>query len=192
MKITKGKLEGVFRVVSDLRTDDRGWLSRTYDRELFKNHGLTPVWIQESFSHTARAHTLRGLHIQLPPFTEGKLIHIFRGKMRWVVVDLREESPTFGQWESIDLDGESAEGLYVERGFAHGCVSLSAECDLVIKSDNIYSEKSGVGIMYNDKELGIDWGEGAAEPIISEAHKRYGTFGDFKNKHGALRVAPND
>jgi len=192
MEIIRGKLAGMYKILSNPHTDDRGMLARTYDRELYENHGLTAAWIQESFSHTARANTLRGLHVQLPPFTEGKLIHILRGTMRWVLVDLREESPTFGQWESIDLDGRSADGLYVERGFAHGCVSLSENCDLIIKSDNIYSEKNGVGIMYNDKELGIDWGITAGEPIISEAHKKYGAFDDFRKKYRALRVEPNE
>ncbi len=186
MKLTEKKLKGVFEVSMVPFIDNRGFLVRTFDHEVFEKFKINSKWVQESFSHTKKKYTLRGLHVSLPPFGEGKLITCIRGEMLWVVVDLRKDSETFGQWDSLRLSDNSMKGLYVQCGFAHGCISLSDNCDLVIKSDNYFSKDHGAGIVWNDKELKIDWQVKDITPFMSERDSQYQTFEEFKRKYGAL------
>ncbi len=186
MKIENTKLKGVFEIVSDPIVDKRGTLVRFYDDKIFENFGLNKRWLQESYSYTKKKYTLRGLHFQFPPYTECKLIRIIRGEMLWVVVDLKKGSETFGEWEALTLSGEKFSSIYVEAGFAHGCVSLRDNCDLVILSDNYFSNVSGSGIIWNDPGLNIDWKLKNIEPIISESHKNYPSFEEFKKIYAQL------
>jgi len=182
------KLAGVAEITATPFTDERGFLARTWDRTLFAEAGFIADWEQESRSFTDKAYTLRGLHVHLPPFIEGKLIQPLHGVMRWVVVDLRDGSATFTQWASIDLDGQKKHALYVAPGFAHGCVSLTDQCDLIIKSNQPHSPAHSSGIRWDDPRLAIDWGVEGVEPLLSEAHRNYASFDDFEKEHGALVV----
>lgn len=186
MKIQKRKLRGFLEIIFEPYKDNRGMLVRLYDEREFKRFGLNTKWVQESYSQTLKKHTLRGLHFQFPPYSECKLIRIIRGEILWVVVDLRKKSETFGCWESIILS--MSKSIYVERGFAHGCISLSDNCDLIIHSDNYFSEVHGRGIIWNDADLNIDWHLEDMSPIIAEQHSSYPTFNDFKKKYGGLDV----
>ena len=179
MKIKERRLRGVFEIVSSPHVDFRGFLARTYEQEMLKALGVDWECVEESLSHTNLVRTVRGLHVQLPPFSEGKLISIIRGKMRWVVVDLRRGSETFGQWDSVLLCDTQYNALYVERGFAHGCLSLSDDCDLILKADQKFASDHGAGIIWNDATLGIDWELGNASPLISERDSNYPSFESF-------------
>ena len=184
MQIIKRKIKGLFEVIPSPNKDNRGFFMRTYDEAIFKEAGLNTKWIQESISHTEKKHTVRGLHVSLPPSLEGKTITAIKGMVLWVVVDVRKDSPTFGQWDSIVLSEEKCNTLYAESGFAHGCISLTDNCDLFLRADNVYHH--GTGILWNDNELNIDWKLGDEEPIISERDKVYDTFKEFKDKHGGV------
>ncbi len=186
MKIIDGPLPGIFLIETSPFTDERGLLARTFEQVLFEEKNILTNWLQESFSRTTKAGTLRGLHVQTPPFTEAKLITILRGRMRWVTLDLRKDSATFGHHAVVDLNGEKLEGLYVPRGFGHGCLSLTDGCDLIIKSDNRYDPAHGVGIIWNDPELAIDWGIKGELALISEGHKTFGSFASFRETVGAI------
>ena len=186
MRLQERKLKGLYEITLTPHLDSRGFWMRTFDRDILKSAGIERDWVQDSQTHTAKAHTLRGLHVQLPPYQEGKLISLIRGKMKWVVVDLRRGTDTFGRWDSVILSDDLHNSLYVERGFAHGCISLSDNCDLVIKADQRFTESHGAGIAWNDPELGIDWGIGDAAPIMSERDKSYPSFEGFRKSHGGL------
>lgn len=186
MKVKKGKIDGFIELLPQVYEDERGFLARIYDERIFKDLGLSTVWTEESHHHTKKKGILRGLYIQLPPFSEGKLLRVIRGEMLWVSVDLRKDSKTFGIWESVVLSEKKKNLLYTTRGFAHGCLSLTDGVDLIIKSDNYFSEEHGVGIIWNDKELGINWGLGERELFISARDKNYPDFADFRKKHGGI------
>lgn len=191
MKILNKKIKGLIEILPETNIDNRGFLVRVYDESFFMENNLNTKWIQESHSHTDKKHTIRGLHIQLPPFSETKMIKAVKGKMLWIAVDLRKDSETFGKWDSAVISDEIKNVLYVPAGFANGCISLSDECDLIIKSDNVFSPDYGVGILWNDKELGIDWNTNNDmnnSVIISERDRNYPSFSDFKKKYGGIKI----
>lgn len=188
MEIRGKKLPGVYEIMSEPFKDIRGFLLRTFDQYEFEKAGINMHWLQESHSHTIKRYTLRGLHVSLPPYVEGKIITPVSGEMLWVVVDVRKDSNTFGQWDSTVLSVSNHTSLYVTRGFAHGCISLSDNCNLIIKSDNVYSENYGTGIIWNDKDLNINWCLQSNTPLVSESHKQYKTFKEFREKYGAICI----
>jgi dTDP-4-dehydrorhamnose 3,5-epimerase len=180
------RLKGAVEISFSPHTDFRGYLVRSYERDAFADLKIEIQWVQESLSHTNAANTLRGLHVQLPPHPEAKLITAIRGKMRWIIVDLRKGSSTFGAWESVTLSGELHNSLYVGSGFAHGCVSISDDCDLIIKSDQKFGASQQTGIVWNDPTLNIDWGIGDAVPVMSERDRSYPSFDAFVRTFGSL------
>jgi len=188
MKIQKKKLNGFFEIISEPYIDHRGFMVHLYDEKIFKSFGLNTKWVQEGWSHTEKKYTIRGLSASRSPFLEGKIVTAIKGEMLWVVVDLRKNSETFGHWESIVLSGNKNTSIYVKRGFANGCMSLSDNCDLVFLSWNYFSEEHQIGIIWNDPELNIDWNLKDISPIMSEGHRNYATFKEFKEKYGGLDV----
>lgn len=184
VEISKKKVEGLAELTPEVYADDRGFLARIYDKRFFKELGLPTEWAEESHHHTAKKHILRGLYVQRAPFSEGKLLRVIKGEMLWVSVDVRKESKTFGVWDSVILSEKNKNMLCAPRGLAHGCISLSDNVDLLIKSDNYFSAEHGIGIIWNDKDLNIDWKLGGAVPFISERDRGYQTFLEFKNKGG--------
>lgn len=189
MNILKKKLSGVLEMIPSYYEDERGFLVRMYDKKVFKDFGITSDWMQESHSYTRKKGTIRGLHVSLPPFLETKLIKAITGEMLWIIVDLRKDFPTFGKWESIMLSDKLKNLLYIPRGFAHGCISLSDNCNLVIKADNFFSPNVGTGIKWDDPELNINWGlKGNLPFIISEKDKNYPSFKEFKEKYGGIVI----
>lgn len=183
IEVRKGKLDGFIELIPETYEDERGFLARLYDKRVFKDLGLPTEWTEESHHYTKKKYILRGLYTQLPPFSEGKLLRVTRGEMLWVSVDVRKNSKTFGLWDSIILSDKRKNLLYVTRGFAHGCLSLTDEVDLIIKSDNYFSEEHGVGIIWNDKDLNINWNLNGNVPYISERDKGYPSFREFKEKY---------
>lgn len=186
MKIQERKLRGIFEIISSPHTDERGYMARLFDDEIFKKAGLNTYWAQESCSYTKNKYTIRGLHASLPPSSEGKTITAISGKVLWVVVDVRKNSKTFGQWDSMILSEELHNTLYAQRGFAHGCLSLTDNCNLLLRADNYFSDKHGTGIIWNDKDLNIDWQLNDIVPIISERDRQYQPFSKFKEKYGGV------
>lgn len=186
MTIKPRKLKGIFEIIPSPHRDTRGYMVRLFDAEIFRQAGLETTWVQESRSHTRRKHTLRGLHVSLPPALEGKTITAIHGEVLWVVVDVRRGSETFGQWDAVVLSAERNNTLYAERGFAHGCLSLTDECDLLLRADTPFSEQHGTGIVWSDEELSIDWRLAGEEPFVSERDRQYPTFKQFKEQYGGV------
>lgn len=177
MEITPLKFEGTFEIKLNRIGDARGYFMETYSKKLFAEHGLQTDWIQENQSLSTRLHTLRGLHFQIPPFAQAKLVRVVRGEILDVFVDLRKNSPTCGQWDSIRLSEENYKAVYIERGFAHGFCTLSEDVIVQYKIDNVYSRESERGIRWNDSDIDIDWN--VEKPFLSDKDADLPFYKDF-------------
>lgn len=184
LEIRRTKLAGVVEITPWKLSDDRGTLTRFFDeKEIKEKIGKIPVWRQISFVYSKQRHVLRGMHVQLPPKMEGKLLVATRGVMFWVVIDIRKKSPTFGKWQAIELIAENHNALFVPHGFAHGCLSLTDNAEVMAFADTEYRAELGTGIIWNDPEVNIEWPlHGATPLIISPHHKNYGTWKEFVQK----------
>ncbi len=189
MNIRPRPIDGLWEVIgAPPFRDERGSLQRTYDAEAFRSAGIEVTWVEQSISSTRSPGVLRGLHLQIPPFSEAKLITILSGRMFWVAVDIRKGSPSFGRWDAVSLGPDGITGLFARRGFAHGCLSLTGDCTLLIDADNRYSREYGTGIAWDDPELAIAWPLGGRTPILSAEHRAYPGFGEFKARYGGISV----
>lgn len=150
--------------------DHRGWFSETWNREKLAPHGIDNDWCQDNQSMSSAVGTIRGLHFQAPPFAQAKLVRCPRGRLLDVAVDVRKESPTFGQWVAAELSADNGHQLYVPAGYAHGFITLEPDTEIAYKVDAPYSAISDGGIAWDDPALGIDWGLGG-EPIVSDKDK---------------------
>ena len=137
-------------------------------------------------SGTARRHTLRGLHVQTAPHTEAKRIYCLTGHMFWVLVDLRKQSASFGRWQGFDLTRDGSNALAAPAGFGHGCLSLTDDVNLVILSDQDYVPAHGIGIAWNDPEIGIDWPLEGEPALLSSEHDANPSFAEFRARIGGL------
>lgn len=183
LEIRRTKLAGVVEIIPWQVSDDRGTLTRFFDeKELTKKIRGVPEWKQMSFVYSKQKNVLRGMHVQLPPNLEGKLLMATRGRMFWVVIDIRKKSQTFGEWLAVDLTAEKHNSLFVPRGFAHGCLSLTDDTEVMAFADTEYHEDLGTGIIWNDSDVNIKWPLNGATPLISENHKNYRTWKEFVRK----------
>lgn len=177
MEIRPLKLAGTFEIIPKLIGDARGYFTETYIKKFFVENDLQTEWAQENQSLSAKRGTLRGLHLQAPPFAQTKLVRAVQGEILDVFVDIRKDSPTFGQWDSVHLSGENCKSVYIPHGFAHGFVTLTENVVVQYKVDNVYSREHELGILWNDPELGIDWEIDA--PFLSDKDLQLSTFRDF-------------
>lgn len=177
MEIRALRIEGTYEIRLQPHRDHRGYFMRHYDAQIFREHGLQTEWAQENESRSSVKNTLRGLHFQRPPHAETKLVRAIRGAILDVFVDLRADSPTCGEWDSIELSEEAQNCVYIPRGFAHGFCTLTDDVLVQYKVDNRYAPEHESGIRWNDPELGIDWP--VSDPILSERDTRLPFFRDL-------------
>lgn len=177
MEIKERELKGVFEIQLKPILDSRGFFMRAYDLNEMDKFGLHKIWAQENHSRSEEKGIIRGLHFQLPPFTETKLVRCLKGAILDVLVDLRKESPTFGQWDSIELSEENKKLIYIPRGFAHGFCTLTGISEVYYKVDNYYSKESERGLIWNDKDIQIQWSTN--NPILSEKDEKNMTLEQF-------------
>jgi dTDP-4-dehydrorhamnose 3,5-epimerase len=179
MKFTELELRGAFVATIERRSDSRGFFARTFDRDEFVRHGLPADFVQASIAWNERAGPVRGLHLQLPPFGETKLVRCTRGAIHDVVVDLRPESPTFGRSAGVRLDAESRDTLVVPERFAHGYQVLEDGTEVSYAMSARYMPDSQRGIRFDDPDLAILWPIGVSEvsdrdlalPTLAEAQE---------------------
>lgn len=157
MLFTETKLKGAFVIELERREDTRGYFARAFCRHEFAEHGLNPDVMQVNMSHNFRRGTVRGMHFQYPPHAEVKIVRACRGAIVDVIVDLRPESPTFLQHESVELSADSGRALYVPERFAHGYQTLEDASDVVYLVSEFYAPQADGGLMPFDAGLGISW-----------------------------------
>ena len=174
----KQKIEDVILVKPKIFGDNRGFFMESYKKSEFFANGITTEFNQDNHSKS-QAKVLRGLHFQRKPYEQAKLVRCTKGKIYDVAVDIRPESKTFGQYVKVELSEENKHMLFIPEGFAHGFVVLSDEAELLYKTSNEYVPQADCGILWNDKDLNIDWGIDF-EPILSEKDKTQQTFKEFK------------
>ncbi len=174
MDIEAGKLEGVRLIKPRVFQDERGFFTETYHEPRYHDAGLNRAFVQDNFSFS-RKHVLRGLHYQ-SKYPQGKLVHVVQGAIWDVAVDLRRDSPTFGQWESETLTGENHHQLYIPEGFAHGFVVLSDTAAVMYKCTDVYRPDDDCGLLWSDPDLGIEWPVTA--PHLSEKDQRLPRLND--------------
>ena len=165
MELRELEIRGVFEIIPEPHKDERGFFMRTYDSEFFEKYGLNRKWIQENHSRSEKKGIIRGLHFQLDPFRETKLVRCIKGEIFDVAVDLRKDSLTFSKWIGIILSEENKKSFYIPRGFAHGFCTISNKTEVLYKVDNYYSPEYERGLIWNDPDIAIDWP--AENPILS-------------------------
>lgn len=178
MKVTETHIQGLYIIEPKVFGDHRGYFLESYNQALFDQLIGPSRFIQDNESKSVRG-VLRGLHFQLPPFDQSKLVRVVSGEVLDVAVDLRKNSSTFGQHVSVVLNDVNKQQFFIPRGFAHGFVVLSESAIFSYKVDNNYSPESEVSIRWNDPELGIDWGIAESELILSEKDSNAGFFTQF-------------
>ena len=157
MKFTETKLKGNYLIDLELKEDDRGFFARYYCEKEFYEKNLNTKWLQINNSLSNIQGTLRGLHYQVPPNAEVKLVRCLRGAIWDVVVDLRRNSNTYGEWFGTELTGENRKMMYVPEGFAHGTLSLKPKTEILYLVSDFYSPHSEKTLKWNDDEVGIKW-----------------------------------
>jgi len=178
MMIEPLELEGVYLITSDARRDDRGYFVRSYDRAEFEAAGLMTNWVQDSISFNKRRDTIRGLHFQMPPRAETKLVRVTAGAIIDVAVDLRKSSLSYGKFLSVDLSADNGRALYIPAGFAHGFQTLTDDVVIAYKIDVPYDAALAGGIRWNDETLDVEWRPGT--PIMSERDKGLPLLADLE------------
>lgn len=162
------KLKGCFIIEPRVFQDDRGYFFESFNQQTFnKLIGRSINFVQDNESFSSRG-VIRGLHFQEGEFAQAKLVRVIKGAVLDVAVDIRKESPTFGQYVAVELTEENKKQLFVPRGFAHGFSVLSETAVFSYKCDNYYNKESEAGIIYNDTTLNIDWKIAKDEALLSD------------------------
>lgn len=184
MIFTETKLPGAYIIELEPRGDDRGFFSRAWCEREFEDAGLSTRISQANVSLSRDKGTLRGMHLQLPPAAEIKLIRCIRGAIYDVIIDLRPGSPTYCEWVGVELTAENRRAFYVPEGFAHGFQTLTEDCEVFYQVSHAYSPDHETGVRYNDPRFGIEWpGE---VTVISDKDRSWPDF----EPHPALATVP--
>jgi dTDP-4-dehydrorhamnose 3,5-epimerase len=164
MKVVETALKGVLIIEPDVYKDNRGFFMETYNRERYHSHGITHRFVQDNLSYSVRG-TLRGLHYQLEN-QQAKLVQVIEGEIFDVAVDIRPDSPQFGEWIGVRLSSENNRQLFVAEGYAHGFCVLSKTAYFMYKCSDYYAPQYEGGVLWSDPEIGIQWP--IADPILSD------------------------
>lgn len=155
-------LEGVLEIAPQKFGDARGFFSETFNKDCLGKAGLNLDFVQDNHSYSARRGVLRGLHYQLPPKAQDKLVRVVRGSIFDVAVDIRKNSRSFGKWIGIEISAARWNQIFIPKGFAHGFVTLEDDTEVIYKVTDFYSSKDERSIRYDDPSIGIEW------PIANE------------------------
>jgi dTDP-4-dehydrorhamnose 3,5-epimerase len=176
MKITAARLQGMLILEPRIFKDSRGFFLESYNESVMTDIGIRARFVQDNHSYSAK-NVLRGLHYQISPHAQGKLVRAVTGEIFDVIVDLRRSSPTFGKWDGVTLSGENFKMLWIPPGLAHGFRVLSDSAHVFYKTTDFYHPECERTLAWNDAELSIDW-QGASEPVISGKDKNGMLFRD--------------
>ncbi len=178
MEVIKTDIEEVVIIEPRVFGDDRGYFYESFSQREFEEKVCKTTFIQDNQSYS-RYGVLRGLHFQKAPYAQSKLVRVTKGKVIDVAVDIRKGSPTYGKHVAVELTEDNHRQLFIPRGFAHGFVVLSEEVIFQYKCDNFYSKESEGALMWNDIDLGINWGIAETEAVLSDKDKLNSLLKDF-------------
>ena len=176
MQIIPTAIPDVKVLVPKRLQDARGFFSETYSRKVLRDAGIEIEFVQDNHSLSVEKHVIRGLHYQIEPMAQHKLVRVVRGSVLDVAVDIRRSSPTFGRHVATMLSAENWKQMLIPIGFAHGFATLEPNTEVVYKVSNYYSPQHDRGIRWNDPELGIDWGIEIGREILSERDRVHPVF----------------
>ena len=165
MKLISCALPGVFIAEPDVFGDTRGWFMEIWSEKKFAEQGISAHFVQDNQSYTASKGTLRGLHFQMDPMAQAKLVRVTAGAVLDVAVDLRKGSPNYLKWIGVEISSANKRQLFIPRGFAHGFVTLTDDVEFIYKVDNAYSPVCDRSIRFDDPQIGVNWG--VERPILS-------------------------
>lgn len=157
MQVRPLGLDGVFEINPHKFGDDRGFFSETYNAKSFAEAGIDLTFVQDNHSYSAAKGVVRGLHYQLPPFAQDKLVRVTRGAILDVAVDIRKSSPSFGKWVALEVTAEKWNQILVPKGFAHGFMTLVENTEVIYKVTDYYSPEHDRSIRFDDPAIGINW-----------------------------------
>lgn len=180
MKITETGIQGLKIIEPNINGDARGWFIEVYNKREFEEANISINFLQDNHSFSAMRGTLRGLHYQLYPKDQTKLVRCTRGEIWDVAVDLRKGSPTFGKWIGVELSEKNKKQLLVPKGFAHGFITLTDDAEVQYKVDELYSPEHDRGIIWNDPDIGIKWPLDI-QPILSDKDEKAPLLKDADN-----------
>lgn len=180
MPFYQTEIEGLFVFEPKVFEDSRGYFFESFNEKIFRQHGIECSWVQDNQSSSTYG-VIRGLHYQLYPHAQTKLVRVLDGSILDVVVDIRKSSSTFGKKFCIELSSTNNKQLFIPPGFAHGFSVLSEKAVVLYKCDNFYNKESEAGIIFNDPALNIDWRIPSGKEIISEKDKQLPVLADCKN-----------
>lgn len=169
MKIKETNIPGVIIIEPEVYKDHRGWFFENWSSLKYEKIGIKCTFVQDNHSLSKSKHTLRGLHFQLFPKAQAKLVRCSKGLILDIAVDLRPDSPTFKKWVQAELSESNFRQLFIPKGFAHGFLTLTADCEVQYKTDEYYSPQHDRTLAWNDPEINIQWGD--ISPILSDKDK---------------------
>ncbi|HEY0666638.1 MAG TPA: dTDP-4-dehydrorhamnose 3,5-epimerase [Sphingobacteriaceae bacterium] len=180
MKFLETAIKDLVIIEPKIWEDNRGYFFESYNHKLFKEAGIEADFVQDNQSLSHKG-TLRGLHGQADPFAQGKLVRVIQGKVLDVAVDIRKGSPTYGQHVDIELSAENQLMFWIAPGFLHGFLTLEDDTIFTYKVTKLYDKASEIGVLWNDKDLNINWGLDEQEIILSDKDKVLPSFNEFKS-----------
>jgi len=173
------EIPGVILVKARSFPDDRGFFMETYKKSEFERNGIPFNFVQDNYSYSSKRAVLRGLHYQMNPHAQGKLVFPIRGRIFDVAVDIRKGSPTYARWVGVELSSDDPSMLYVPAGFAHGFQVLSEEADVTYRVTDEYAPEVDRGIIWNDPDLAVEWP--LANPLLSPKDETMPRLKDAEN-----------
>ncbi|MCD4680091.1 MAG: dTDP-4-dehydrorhamnose 3,5-epimerase [Bacteroidales bacterium] len=176
MKFTETKLKGSYIIELELQSDERGFFARVFCKNEFEDIGLANNIVQINDSYNKCEGTLRGMHYQSPPKAEDKIVRCIAGSIYDVIIDIRKNSKTFGQWFGVELSAENRKMIFVPKGFAHGFLTMKDNTEVLYYPTEYYSPEYEGGIRYNDPKIGIQWPHSIIR--ISKRDERYELISD--------------
>ncbi len=177
--VEKLKLPGAMIIQPKQFGDDRGFFSEVFNARSWREIGIDAEFVQDNHSMSVDRGVIRGMHFQIPPHSQAKLVRVVRGAMVDVIVDIRKGSPTYGDHVAVELSAENWRQLWVPDGFAHGFCTLSENCEVLYKVTGYYAPDCDKGLAFDDPALGIDWPVAAADAILSDKDRRQPLLGEL-------------
>lgn len=176
MKFQPTQLPGVYTIGLNQQEDERGVFVKTYNEDVFKSEAGAALDWRESFYSVSKKNVIRGMHFQVPPFDNTKIVYVTAGKIRDVVLDIRQSSPAFGRHIAVDLSADRADAIYIPAGCAHGFLSLTDNATVIYLQTSVYSAQHDKGILWSS--FGMNWG--VTDPVLSPRDRAFPALATFE------------